>query len=182
MEFLASSLPGVIKVMPVAHEDPRGFFMETWQAQRFAEAGIETSFVQDNLSQSSRWTLRGLHYQVERPQGKLARVVSGEVFDVFVDLRRSSPTFGQWGAERLSCENRVGLWIPPGFAHGFLVLSETALFEYKCTEFYSAEHDRALHWNDPDIGIEWPLPAGVEPLLSEKDAAAPLLKDAETYP
>ncbi len=181
MQFIHTNLPGVIKVVPVAHEDPRGYFMETWQARRFHDAGIDAQFVQENSSQSSRGTLRGLHYQLEQAQGKLVRVVSGEVFDVAVDLRRSSPTFGQWAGEVLSAENRHGLWVPPGFAHGFLVLSETAQFEYKCTDYYAPEHERSIRWDDPDIGIEWPMPDGRQPVLSGKDAGASLLKDADTY-
>jgi len=181
MQFIETSLPGVIKVIPVAHEDARGFFMETWQSQRFHDVGIDAQFVQENVSRSSRGTLRGLHYQIQQPQGKLVRVASGQVFDVAVDLRKSSATFGQWAGETLSAENRLGLWVPPGFAHGFLVLSETALFEYKCTDFYAPEFERSIRWDDPDIGIEWPLPAGEQPVLSDKDASAPLLKDAETY-
>ena len=130
---------------------------------------------------SVRGTLRGLHYQVRNTQGKLVRVISGEVFDVAVDLRKSSPTFGQWVGEILSAENYHQLWVPPGFGHGFLVLSDTAQFEYKCTDFYAPEFERAVRWDDPDIGIDWPLPGGEAPTLSAKDAAAPLLKDAETF-
>jgi dTDP-4-dehydrorhamnose 3,5-epimerase len=155
--------------------------METWQSRKFAEHGIDTNFVQDNVSRSVRRTLRGLHYQVEQAQGKLVRVVQGEVFDVAVDLRTSSPQYGQWVGEVLSAENKLQLWLPPGFGHGFLVLSETAEFEYKCTEYYAPEFERSILWSDPDIGIDWPLAAGEQPILSEKDAAAPFLKDAETY-
>ena len=181
MKFEKTRLPEVVRVIPTVHSDARGFFMETWQADRFREAGIDAAFVQDNFSRSSRGTLRGLHYQVQKTQGKLVRVVSGEVFDVAVDLRRPSPTFGQWVGEILSGENRHQLWVPPGFAHGFLVLSDTAEFEYKCTDFYAPEFERAVRWDDPDIGIEWPLPGGEMPTLSAKDAAATLLKDAETF-
>ena len=155
--------------------------METWQSRQFAEAGIDVSFVQDNFSSSSRGTLRGLHYQIEQPQGKLVRVVRGRVFDVVVDLRRSSKYFGKWVGEELSAENKHQLWVPPGFAHGFLVLSESADFEYKCSDFYAPEHERCIRWNDPDIGIEWPIDAGVHPVLSDKDAAAPSLSQADTY-
>ena len=137
--------------------------------------------MQDNFSHSSKGTLRGLHYQIKQPQGKLVRVVSGEVFDVAVDLRRSSANFGRWVGEILSGENKHQLWVPPGFAHGFLVLSETAEFEYKCSDFYAPESERAIRWDDPEIGIEWPLPAGQLPVLSGKDARAPFLKDADTY-
>jgi dTDP-4-dehydrorhamnose 3,5-epimerase len=155
--------------------------METWQARRFHEAGIGGEFVQDNFSHSSKGTLRGLHYQIEHAQGKLVRVVQGEVYDVAVDLRKSSPQYGQWVGEVLSAENKHQLWVPPGFGHGFLVLSETAEFEYKCTDYYAPEFERAIRWDDPDIGIEWPLLDGEQPILSSKDAAAPLLNDAETY-
>jgi dTDP-4-dehydrorhamnose 3,5-epimerase len=155
--------------------------METWQARRFHEAGIGGEFVQDNFSHSSKGTLRGLHYQIEHAQGKLVRVVQGEVYDVAVDLRKSSPQYGQWVGEVLSAENKHQLWVPPGFGHGFLVLSETAEFEYKCTDYYAPEFERAIRWDDPDIAIEWPLLDGEQPILSSKDAAAPLLNDAETY-
>jgi len=137
--------------------------------------------LQDNFSRSSKGTLRGLHYQIKQPQGKLVRVVSGEVFDVAVDLRKSSPTFGQWIAEILSAENKHQLWVPPGFGHGFLVLSDTAEFEYKCTDYYAPEFERSIRWDDPDIGIEWPLATGEQPELSARDRAAPRLKNAETY-
>lgn len=181
MEFVETRLPGVIRATPTVYKDGRGFFMETWQARRFHEAGIDADFVQDNFSRSSRGTVRGLHYQIKQPQGKLVRVVFGEVFDVAVDLRSSSPSFGQWVGEILSAENKHQLWVPPGFGHGFLVLSDTAELEYKCTDFYAPELERSIRWNDPDIGIEWPLPDGEPPLLSAKDKAAPCLKDAEVY-
>ena len=181
MEFLGTELPGVTLIRPTVHSDDRGYFMETWQARLFREAGIDADFVQDNFSLSEKGTLRGLHYQIEQPQGKLVRVVSGEVFDVAVDVRKSSATFGQWAGHILSEENKHQAWIPPGFAHGFLVLSDKVRFEYKCTDYYAPEHDRCIRWNDPDIGIDWPLPAGNQPVLSDKDAAAPFLKDAETY-
>lgn len=181
MKIEQTSLPGVVLIKPGVFKDGRGFFMEAWNARDFAAAGIDADFVQDNLSQSSRHTLRGLHYQVQQPQGKLVRVVFGEVFDVVVDLQRSSPTFGKWHGTVLSEENKDCLWVPPGFAHGFLVTSDTAIFEYKCTDYYAPEHERAVRWNDPDIGIEWPLADGVEPVLSEKDAAAATLHEADTY-
>jgi len=181
MQFVETSLQGVIRIEPKIFSDERGFFMETWQSRRFREAGIDAEFVQDNFSHSSKGTLRGLHYQIKHPQGKLVRVVSGEVYDVAIDLRRSSENFGRWVGEVLSGENKHLLWIPPGFAHGFLVLSETAEFEYKCSDFYAPESERAIRWDDPDIGIEWPLPAGQQPVLSGKDACAPFLKDADTY-
>ncbi len=181
MQFVATGLPDVIKIVPVVHRDERGYFMETWQARCFSEAGINAEFVQDNFSRSSKGTLRGLHHQIKQPQGKLVRVVSGEVFDVAVDLRKSSATFGQWVGEILSAENKHQLWVPPGFGHGFLVLSEIAEFEYKCTDYYAPEYERSVRWNDPEIGIDWPLAASEQPVLSEKDAAAPLMIDAETY-
>jgi len=155
--------------------------METWQAKKFAAGGIDASFVQDNSSQSVKGTLRGLHYQVIRPQGRLVRVVHGSVYDVSVDLRKSSPHFGRWVGEILSAENRHQLWVPPGFAHGFLALSEMAGFEYSCTEYYAPEYDRSIRWDDPDIGIDWPLAEGDLPVLSDKDVSASLLKDAEHY-
>ncbi len=182
MMFERTGLPGIIKIVPTVHEDSRGFFMETWQARDFANGGIDAEFVQENFSQSVKGTLRGLHYQIRKPQGRLVRVVQGTVFDVSVDLRKSSPNFGQWVGEILSAENKHQLWVPPGFGHGFLVLSETAGFEYNCTEYYAAEFDRSIRWDDPEIGIDWPLAQGEQPLLSDKDTAAPFLKDAEIYP
>jgi dTDP-4-dehydrorhamnose 3,5-epimerase len=181
MKFVPTDLPEVIRIEPTVHGDERGFFMETWQARRFREAGIDGEFVQDNFSHSSKGTLRGLHYQIEHAQGKLVRVVQGEVYDVAVDLRKSSPQYGQWVGEVLSAENKHQLWVPPGFGHGFLVLSDTAEFEYKCTDYYAPEFERAIRWDDPDIGIEWPLLDGQQPILSSKDADAPFLSDAETY-
>ena len=181
MKFVPTGLPEVVKILPTVHEDERGYFMETWQARHFRDAGIDMDFVQDNFSQSSKGTLRGLHFQIEQPQGKLVRVVSGEVFDVAVDLRRSSSSFGQWAGEILSADNKHQLWVPPGFGHGFLVLSDTAEFEYKCTDYYAPEFERSIRWDDPDIGISWPLAKSELPVLSPKDAKAPLLKDAETY-
>lgn len=181
MEIIETSLPGVIRIVPAVNSDDRGYHMETWQARRFRDAGIDVEFVQDNLSHSSKGTLRGLHYQIQKSQGKLVRVVSGEVFDVAVDLRKSSPNFGRWVGEILSAENKHQLWVPPGFGHGFLVLSDTADFEYKCTDYYAPEFERAIRWDDPDIGIDWPLADGEQPVLSAKDEAALFLKDAETY-
>jgi len=182
MKFVATQLPGVVRIEPAVHWDERGFFMESWQAQDFHDAGIAAEFVQDNVSQSVRGTLRGLHYQVKQSQGKLVRVVEGEVFDVAVDLRKSSPHYGQWVGGVLSADNKQQLWVPPGFGHGFLVLSDSAVFEYKCTDYYAPEFERAIRWDDPDIGIEWPLEEGSRPVLSARDAAAPCLEDAETYP
>jgi dTDP-4-dehydrorhamnose 3,5-epimerase len=181
MKFVETRLPSVIRIEPTVHGDERGYFMETWQAQRFNEAGIRDDFVQDNFSQSSKRTLRGLHYQIEMAQGKLVRVVQGEVFDVAVDLRKSSPQYGQWVGEVLSAENKHQLWVPPGFGHGFLVLSKKAEFEYKCTDYYAPEFERSIRWDDPDIGIDWPLVDGELPTLSSKDTVAPFFKDAETY-
>jgi dTDP-4-dehydrorhamnose 3,5-epimerase len=182
MKFIATRIPDVVIVEPRAFGDARGFFMETWQKQKFAAGGIAAEFVQDNHSSSRQWVLRGLHYQIECAQGKLVRVTQGEVFDVAVDMRRSSPTFGQWVGEVLSESNRRMLWIPPGFAHGFLVLSERVEFMYKCTDYYSPEHERCLLWSDPTVGITWPLPAGIEPIVSAKDAAGLRFEQAESYP
>ena len=181
MKFVDTGLPGVIRIEPAIHRDDRGFFMETWQAQRFRDAGIDADFVQDNTSCSSKATLRGLHFQIENPQGKLVRVVSGEVFDVAVDLRRSSPGFGHWVGQILSAQNRHQLWVPVGFAHGFLVLSDVAEVEYKCSDYYAPEFERSIRWDDPEIGIEWPLPSGDQPVLSTRDATAPFLQAADTY-
>jgi dTDP-4-dehydrorhamnose 3,5-epimerase len=182
MRFSKTTLPDVIIVEPRLFKDDRGFFMETWEARKFAEAGIDLPFVQDNHSVSKQWVLRGLHYQVRRPQGKLVRVTQGEVFDVAVDMRQSSPTFGKWVGEFLSEANRRMLWIPPGFAHGFLVMSERVEFLYKCTDYYSPADERSLLWNDREVGIEWPLSAGVEPIVSDKDKNAATLAQAECYP
>jgi dTDP-4-dehydrorhamnose 3,5-epimerase len=182
MKFERTSLPEIVIVEPRVFEDARGFFMETWQARTFAAGGIEANFVQDNHSASRQWVLRGLHYQIKQPQGKLVRVTQGEVFDVAVDLRKSSPTFGKWVGEYLSDSNRKMMWVPPGFAHGFLVMSERVEFMYKCTEYYAPESERALLWSDPAVGIEWPLPAGVEPIVSPKDEVANTLALAECFP
>jgi len=181
VKFVDTGLPGVIRIEPAIHRDDRGFFMETWQAQRFRDAGIDADFVQDNASRSSKGTLRGLHFQIQNPQGKLVRVVSGEVFDVAVDLRRSSPGFGHWVGQILSAQNRHQLWVPVGFAHGFLVLSDVAEVAYKCSDYYAPEFERSIRWDDPEIGIEWPLPSGDQPVLSTRDATAPFLQAAETY-
>lgn len=180
MRFVPTAIPDVVVIEPQLFGDERGFFMETWHAEKFAAAGIDAAFVQDNHSRSARGTLRGLHYQIERTQGKLLRVVAGEVFDVAVDVRRSSPTFGRWVGVTLSAENRRQLWVPPGFAHGFYVCSDAADFVYKCTDFYAPQHERTLRWDDPAIGVAWPLEHG-GPTLSPKDAAGTLLRDAETF-
>jgi dTDP-4-dehydrorhamnose 3,5-epimerase len=177
-----TAIPDVLLVRPVVHGDQRGFFVETWHERRYADAGIPGPFVQDNHSRSARHTLRGLHYQLVRPQGKLVRCALGKIFDVAVDLRRSSATFGRWVGAELSDENQHQLWVPPGFAHGFYVLSERADLMYKCTELYAAELDRALRWDDPALGIEWPLDGDRPPLLSAKDSTAVGLAEAELYP
>lgn len=182
MKFLTTSIPGVMLIEPQVFGDSRGFFMETWETRKFAHAGLTLGFVQDNHSRSRQGTLRGLHYQIRQPQGKLVRVVAGEVFDVAVDLRRSASTFGKWFGTMLSAENRRQLWVPPGFAHGFYVASETAELLYKCTDFYAPEHARTIAWDDPVLAIDWPLPAGQAPLLSDHDRAGTSLSDAETYP
>lgn len=179
--FRPTDIPDVVLVEPRVFRDERGFFLESWNERTFSEARIEAGFVQDNHSRSQRGTLRGLHYQIQQAQGKLVRVVSGEVFDVAVDLRRSSPTFGKWVGVRLSADRHNMLWIPHGFAHGFYVTSEFADLLYKCTDFYSPIHDRTLAWDDPDLAIDWPLIPGEQPILSSKDAAGIRLRDAETY-
>ncbi len=182
MRFLPTEIPDVVRVEPRVIEDHRGFFFESWNARAFELAGLQATFVQDNHSRSSRGSLRGLHYQIPHVQGKLVRVIQGTVFDVAVDLRRSSPTFGRSVGTWLSAEDKGMLWIPPGFAHGFYVTSRTAEFAYKCTEFYSPEDERTLRWDDPDLGIEWPLIDGEPPILSPKDADGALLRQAEHYP
>ena len=169
MKFLSTPLAGVLVIEPDVFGDERGFFIETWQAVKFKEAGIDATFVQDNHSRSVQWTLRGMHMQIEHSQGKLVRVTAGSVFDAVVDLRRSSPSFGRWWGTEISDQNHRMLWIPPGLAHGILVTSPSADFLYKCTDLYSPAHERTLAWNDPTVGIEWPLPPGVEPKLSAKD-------------
>ena len=175
-----TALPEVLLLEPKVFGDDRGFFFESYNRRQFQEAtGLDVSFVQDNHSRSSRGVLRGLHYQLQHAQGKLVRVVSGRVFDVAVDVRRSSPSFGQWVGIELSAENKRMLWIPRGFAHGFLVLSEFAEFLYKTTDYYSPVHERAIAWNDPEIGIDWPLKSS--PVLSAKDQAALPLRDAEVF-
>lgn len=181
MQFRPTEIPDVIVVEPRVFGDERGFFLETWERRKFAAAGIDADFVQDNHSASCRHVLRGLHYQLARPQGKLVRVVVGEVFDVAVDLRSTSPTFGKWVGLHLSAENKRILWIPPGFAHGFLTLSERAEFVYKCTDYYDPTSERSLLWNDPKLGIAWPLPAGATPLVSAKDAAGDPFDRIEYY-
>jgi dTDP-4-dehydrorhamnose 3,5-epimerase len=175
-----TAIPDVLVIEPKVFGDARGFFLESWNARSFAEAGLPAVFVQDNHSRSPRGVLRGLHYQIVQPQGKLVRVAAGEVFDVAVDLRRASPTFGRWVGERLSGDNKRMLWIPPGFGHGFLVLSDAADFLYKTTDYYAPEHERVIAWNDPDLAIAWPL-AGT-PTLSARDAAGARFRDAQVFP
>jgi dTDP-4-dehydrorhamnose 3,5-epimerase len=182
MIFKPTRLPEVVLIEPKVFGDARGFFVETWAARKFAEGGIDAHFVQDNHSRSSRWVLRGLHYQLRHTQGKLVRVTEGAVFDVAVDVRKSSPTFGQWVGECLSAENQRMMWVPPGFAHGFLVLSERVDFLYKCTDYYDPSSECTLLWNDPAIGVEWPIPAGVEPVVSEKDRNGAPWSRLETLP
>ena len=180
MKAIPTAIPDVLIVEPAVFGDARGAFFESWNQRAFdALAGREVRFVQDNHSSSVKGVLRGMHYQVQSAQGKLVRVTEGEVFDVAVDLRRSSPTFGRWVGERLSADNHRMLWIPDGFAHGFLVLSERAQFLYKATDYYAPAHERALLWNDPAVGIAWPLEG--EPLLKPKDAAGAPLAQAETF-
>ncbi len=181
MRAIETPIPGVLVLEPKVFGDARGFLFESWNARRFAEAtGIEAHFVQDNHSRSAQHVLRGLHYQIANPQGKLVRVVRGAVFDVAVDLRRASPTFGRWFGAELSEENHRQMWVPPGCAHGFLVRTEFADFLYKATDYYAPEHERCIRWDDPGIGIDWGLSAA--PVLSEKDRQGVPLSDAETYP
>jgi dTDP-4-dehydrorhamnose 3,5-epimerase len=177
-----TAIPDVLLVQPAVHGDQRGFFAETWHDVRYAAAGLHGPFVQDNHSRSVRHTLRGLHYQVRQPQGKLVRVVIGEIFDVAVDLRRSSPTFGRWVGVVLSDDNWRQLWVPPGFAHGFYVTSESADVIYKCTDYYAPEHERTLRWDDAEVGVAWPIPGGRPPLLSQKDATGLAFREAPSYP
>lgn len=180
MRAVRTAIPEVLILEPKVFGDSRGFFMESYNQRAFQEStGWAPSFVQDNHSGSARNVLRGLHYQIHQPQGKLVRVVAGEVFDVAVDVRRASPTFGRWVGARLSAENRQQMWIPPGFAHGFLVLSEFAEFLYKTTDFYAPEHECCIRWDDPDIGIAWPLQD--TPILSQKDQRGASLREAQLF-
>jgi dTDP-4-dehydrorhamnose 3,5-epimerase len=179
MNFIETPLPGVFIVEPKVFGDSRGYFYESFNEQAFRDRGIDLHFVQDNVSRSQKGVLRGLHYQMDPyAQGKYVRVMAGEVFDVAVDIRRGSPTFGQWFGASLSADNRRGLWVPPGFAHGFCVTSEAAEFTYKVTDFWTPTHDRSIIWNDPDIGIQWPEVVD-EALLSDKDRRGVRLADAE---
>ncbi|MCX6037720.1 MAG: dTDP-4-dehydrorhamnose 3,5-epimerase [Chloroflexi bacterium] len=181
MEFIQTDIPEVVIIEPHVFEDSRGFFMETYQAQKFAQAGIGFNFVQDNHSRSTQNTLRGLHYQIRHAQGKLVQVVAGEIFDAAVDLRHSSSTFGKSIGILLSAQNKRQLWIPPGFAHGFYVVSEWAEVLYKATDFYDPTAERAIIWNDPTLNVPWPIVPGGSPTLSPKDLAGKLLPEAEIY-
>jgi len=181
MKVIETAIPGLLILEPKVFGDARGFFMESYNAKAFQDAtGLDVNFVQDNHSRSGKGVLRGLHYQIEQAQGKLVRVTRGSVFDAVVDLRKSSPTFGQWAGVELSEENSRQLWIPPGFAHGFLVTSDSADFLYKTTDYYAPQFERSLAWNDPTVGVEWPL-AGTAPLLSAKDVAGKPLAECETF-
>jgi dTDP-4-dehydrorhamnose 3,5-epimerase len=181
VKFQNTPLKDVVLIEPQVFGDDRGFFVETWQAEKFAAAGIDATFVQDNHSRSTKWTLRGLHFQVEHTQGKLVRVAAGSVFDVMVDLRRSSPSFGKWWGIELTAENHRMLWVPKGLAHGILVTSESADFLYKCTDLYSPAHERTLAWNDSALAIDWPLPRGLSPRLSAKDGSGMAFADTEKF-
>jgi len=177
---LATAIPDLLVLEPKVFGDPRGFFYESFNAREFAEAtGVTAAFVQDNHSRSARGVLRGLHYQIQHPQGKLVRVVEGEVLDVAVDLRKSSPTFGNWVSQRLSADNNRQMWVPPGFGHGFVVLSETAQFLYKTTDYWYPAHERSLLWNDPAVGIDWEIEFA--PQLAAKDAVGKLLSEADLF-
>ena len=180
MKVIPTAIPEVLLLEPKVFGDARGFFFESWNQRTFAEAGIDAEFVQDNHSKSQKNVLRGLHYQIEHAQGKLVRVTAGEVYDVAVDLRRSSPTFGQWVGFTLSAADCRMAWIPPGFAHGFCVTSDSAEFLYKTTDYWSPAHERTLRWNDPQLAISWPLTG--EPVLAAKDIAGRSFNDAETFP
>jgi dTDP-4-dehydrorhamnose 3,5-epimerase len=181
MNFIHTSIPDVILIEPRVFGDERGFFLETYQAERFAAHGIPTHFVQDNHSGSRQGILRGLHYQIQQAQGKLFRVIAGEVFDVAVDIRRSSPTFGRWVSACLSAQNKQMIWIPPGFAHGFYVVSEWAEVVYKASDFYAPQWERTLLWDDPELAIPWPLVGGQPPILSAKDSQGQPLRQAELF-
>lgn len=181
MKLTPTAIPDVIIIEPRVFGDERGFFFESWNQQQFADAGLDINFVQDNHSKSAQGILRGMHYQTRQTQGKLVRVCAGEVFDVAVDMRRSSPTFGQWVGEYLSAQNHRMMWVPPGFAHGFYVTSETAEFLYKCTDLYAPEHEVSMRWDDPEVGIEWPLHHGEHPRLSAKDETGLAFADAPKF-
>lgn len=181
MEFIPTDIPDIVQIVPKQSGDSRGFFLETYRLDLFSKAGISAAFVQDNHSGSEQGVLRGLHYQIRQAQGKLVRVISGEIYDVAVDIRRSSPTFGKWVGLYLSAKNKQQLWIPPGFAHGFYVTSVWAEVAYKVTDYYAPEWERSLLWNDPALGIDWPLVHGKPPILSAKDARGKTLAEAELF-
>ncbi|MFN8380532.1 MAG: dTDP-4-dehydrorhamnose 3,5-epimerase [Anaerolineales bacterium] len=181
MEFVQTKIPDVLLIKPKVIGDSRGFFLETYRENEFVSAGLDQKFIQENHSSSQRGVLRGLHYQIKQTQGKLVRAIVGEIFDVAVDIRRSSPTFCQWVGVTLSAENKYQLWVPPGFAHGFYVLSEMAEITYKVTEYYAPEWDRSLLWNDPKLGIEWPLIDGVPLSLSNKDINGKPFAEADLF-
>jgi len=180
LKLLPTSIPEVLLIEPKIFVDERGFFFESYQKELYTKAGVPFDFVQDNHSKSQQGTLRGLHYQIQQAQGKLVRVIHGEVFDVAVDIRRSSPTFGKWAGDYLSSANKRTLWVPPGFAHGFYVTSPDAEVLYKATDYYAPQWERSIAWNDPDINIEWPINGSI-PILSKKDKAGLSLKEAEVY-
>lgn len=181
MKAIPTEIPDVMILEPRVFHDERGFIMEVWNQCTFADVGIPVKFVQDNHSKSVQGTLRGLHYQIQQPQGKLVRVTSGVVYDVAVDIRRSSTTLGKWTACTLSAENKRMMWVPPGFAHGFYVLSDEAECAYKCTDFYAPQHERTIYWSDEDIGINWPILKGSEPILSPKDAGGTAFGTADLF-
>ncbi len=181
MRFLPTDLPEVIRIQPEVFEDNRGFFLEAYQKEKFKDAGIDFDFVQDNHSSSLQYVLRGIHYQVTHTQGKLVRVVVGEIFDVAIDLRKSSPNFGKWVGVFLSDENKEQLWIPPGFGHGFLAISKQADVLYKATDYFDPQGERCIRWNDPDLNIDWQIPEGISPIVSAKDAAGSSLLKAEVF-
>jgi len=181
MEFIRTKIADVIQILPKVFGDDRGFFLEIFRADQFLEFGIGPKFVQDNHSGSQKGVLRGLHYQIHHAQGKIVRAISGEIFDVAVDIRKSSPTYGQWVGVVLSAKNKQQLWLPPGFAHGFYVMSDWAEVVYKATDYYAPEAERSIIWNDPSINIEWPIEPGDTPIVSPKDSQGKPFKEAETY-
>jgi dTDP-4-dehydrorhamnose 3,5-epimerase len=182
VKFHKTPIADVIPIEPQVFGDDRGFFMESWQSEKFHAAGIDAKFVQDNHSRSTQWTLRGIHMQIDHTQGKLVRVTSGAVFDAVVDLRRSSPSFGRWWGTELSDQNHSMVWVPPGLAHGMLVTSPVADFLYKCTDIYSPTHERTLAWDDKTVNIEWPIPRGIQPKLSAKDTQGDSFAEIEKFP
>jgi len=182
MKIIDTAIPDLKIIEPAVFSDDRGYFLETWNSQTFDKAGLNWSFVQDNQSKSRRNVLRGMHYQIQSPQAKLVRVVTGAVFDVAVDLRRGSPTFGRWAGAELTETNHRMMWVPVGFAHGFLTLTDDTQLVYKCTDFYASQYERTIMWNDPDLAISWPLPVDQKPLVSPKDAAGRRFKEADLFP